>query len=104
MQGRNSFLFDIVNEHGTKFTDISLDDKTDTIFLNTVDGGRFIATVSPVAADEALIELWAKRKQEYMSLALGVLNMRDLEVFTEEESHISPVHHIQGGDGGMRHR
>lgn len=80
------FLFNIMNEHGTIFTDISLDDETDTIFVSTVDGGRFVVTVSPVTADEALIELWAKKNPELMSLVLGVLNMRDLGVFTEEES------------------
>ena len=81
------FLFDILNEHDTIFTDISLDDETDTIFIKSVDGENFIVTVSPVTADEALIELWAKKNPELMSLALSVLNMRDLELFTEEEAH-----------------
>ena len=81
------FLFDILNEHDTIFTDISLDDETDTIFIKSVDGENFIVTVSPVTADEALIELWAKKNPELMSLALGVLNMRDLGGFTEEETH-----------------
>ena len=66
---------------------ISLDDETDTIFIKSVDGENFIVTVSPVTADEALIELWAKKNPELMSLALSVLNMRDLELFTEEEAH-----------------
>lgn len=81
------FLFDILNEHDTIFTDISLDDETDTIFIKSVDGENFIVTVSPVTVDEALIELWAKKNPELMSLALGVLNMRDLGGFTEEETH-----------------
>ena len=81
------FLFDILNEHDTIFTDLSLDDETDTIFIKSVDGENFIVTVSPVTADEALIELWAKKNPELMSLALGVLNMRDLGGFTEEETH-----------------
>lgn len=81
------FLFDILNEHDTIFTDLSLDDETDTIFIKSVDGENFIVTVSPVTADEALIELWAKKNPELMSLALGVLNMRDLGEFTEEETH-----------------
>lgn len=81
------FLFDIMNDHDEMFTDISLDDATDTIFVKAVDGERFIITVSPVTADEALIELWAKKNPELMSLALGVLNMRGLGVFTEEEAN-----------------
>lgn len=85
--GLKDFLFDVMNENDTKFSDISLDDETDTIFVNTVDGRRFIVTVSPVTADEALIELWAKKNPERMSLALGVLNMRGVGVFTEEETN-----------------
>ncbi len=85
--GLKNFLFDIMNKYNGMFADISLDDETDTIFVNTVDGGRFIVTVSPVTADEALLELWAKKNPERMSLTLGVLNMRDLGVFTKEESN-----------------
>ena len=85
--GLKNFLFDIMNKYDGMFADISLDDETDTIFVNTVDGGRFIVTVSPVTADEALLELWAKKNPERMSLALGVLNMRDLGAFTEEEAN-----------------
>ena len=51
------FLFEILNEHDTIFMDISLDDETDTIFIKSVDGENFIVTVSPVTADEVLIEL-----------------------------------------------
>ena len=40
-----------------------------------------------MTAEEAFIELWAKNNPELMSLALGVLNMRDLGGFTEEETH-----------------
>lgn len=80
-------LFEMLNEHDALFSDLSLDDETDTIFIKAVDGENFIVTVSPVTADEALIELWAKRNPELMSLALGVLNMRDLGGFTEEETH-----------------
>lgn len=85
--GLKDFLFDIMNEHDGMFADISLDDETDTIFVSTVDGGRFIVTVSPVTTEKALIELWAKKNPELMSLALGVLNMRELGVFTEEEAN-----------------
>lgn len=70
------------------FSDLSLDDETDTIFIKSVDGKKFIITVSPVTAEEALIELWAKKNPEMMSLALSVLNMRDLGEFTEKEAHI----------------
>mgnify|MGYP007098674726 CR=1 FL=1 len=80
------FLFETLNEHDSLFSDLSLDDETDTIFIKSVDGENFIVTVSPVTADEALIELWAKKNPELMSLALGVLNMRDLGGFTEEET------------------
>ena len=79
------FLFDILNEHDTIFTDISLDDETDTIFIKSVDGENFIVTVSPVTADEALIELWAKKNPELISLALSVLNMRDLELVSNHQ-------------------
>lgn len=81
------FLFDIMNEHDEMFADISLDDGTDTIYVRTVNGDKFIVMVSPVTADEALIELWTKKNPELMSLALGVLNMRDLGGFTEEEAN-----------------
>lgn len=80
-------LFEMLNEHDALFSDLSLDDETDTIFIKAVDGENFIVTVSPVTTDEALIELWAKRNPELMSLALGVLNMRDLGGFTDEETH-----------------
>lgn len=81
------FLFDIMNKYDGMFADISLDDETDTIFVNTVDGGRFTVTVSPVTADKALLELWAKKNPKLMSLALGVLNMRSSGAFTEEEAN-----------------
>ena len=81
------FLFDIINKYDGMFADISLNDETDTIFVNTVDGGRFTVTVSPVTADKALLELWAKKNPKLMSLALGVLNMRSLGAFTEEEAN-----------------
>lgn len=79
------FLFEMLNEHDSLFSDLSLDDETDSIFIKSVDENNFIITVSPVTANEALIELWAKKNPELMSLALGVLNMRDLGEFTEEE-------------------
>ena len=85
--GLKNFLFDIMNKYNGMFADISLDDETDTIFVNTVDGGRFTVTVSPVTADKALLELWAKKNPKLMSLALGVLNMRSLGAFTEEEAN-----------------
>ena len=81
------FLFDIMNKYDGMFADISLNDETDTIFVNTVDGGRFTVTVSPVTADKALLKLWAKKNPKLMSLALGVLNMRSLGAFTEEEAN-----------------
>jgi len=80
-------LFEMLNEHDALFSDLSLDDETDTILIKSVDGESFIVTVSPVTADEALIELWAKKNPELMALALGVLNMRDLGGFTEEEAN-----------------
>lgn len=46
----------------------------------------FIITVSPVTADEAIINLWAKKNPELMSIALNVVNMRDLGEITEEEA------------------
>lgn len=81
------FLFDIMNKYDGMFADISLDDETDTIFVNTIDGGRFTVTVSPVTAGKALLELWAKKNPKLMSLALGVLNMRSSGAFTEEEAN-----------------
>ena len=81
-----NLLFEMLEGNGELFSDLSLDDETDTIFIKSVDGERFIVTVSPVTADETLIELWAKKNPELMSLALGVLNMRDLGAFTEEEA------------------
>lgn len=47
----------------------------------------FIITVSPVTADEAIINLWAKKNPELMSIALNVVNMRDLGEITEEEAN-----------------
>lgn len=79
-------LFDMLNENDTLFSDISLDDETDTIFIKSVEGQRFIVNVSPVTADEALMELWAKKNPELMSVALGVTYMRDFGIFTEEEA------------------
>lgn len=80
------FLFEILNENDELFSDVSLDDETDTLFLTGVGGKRFIVTVSAVAADKAIIELWAKKNPELMSIALGVVYMRDLGVFTGEET------------------
>lgn len=51
------FLFDVMKEYDELFEDISLDDGTNTLFVTAVDEERFIVTVNPVTADEALIEL-----------------------------------------------
>lgn len=75
-----------MNENNALFLNISLDDETDTIFTKTVEGKNFIITVSPVTADEAIINLWAKKNPELMSIALNVVNMRDLGEITEEEA------------------
>lgn len=80
-----NLLFEMLKGHDALFPDLSMDDETDTIFIKSADGKRFIVTVSPVTADEAFIELWAKQNPELMSLALGVMYMRDLDAFTEEE-------------------
>lgn len=81
------YLFEILNENDELFSDVSLDDETDTLFITTVDGKRFIATVSPMTEDESLTELWEKKNSQLMTIALGVIYMRDLEVFTEEETN-----------------
>ncbi len=82
-----NFLFGIMNKHDILFSDISLNDEIDTIFVKSVDGKRFIITVNLMIENEALIELWAKKNPELMSLAFSVINMRDLGIFTEEETH-----------------
>ena len=33
-----NFLFETLNEHDSLFSDLSLDDETDTIFIKSVDG------------------------------------------------------------------
>lgn len=83
------------------FSEVSLDDETDTIFINSFDGKRFIVTVSPVTADEALIELWAKKNSELMSLVLGVTYMRDLGVFTGEEADEYLAEIIKSADNSV---
>ncbi len=82
-----NFLFEIMNKHTALFSDISLNDEIDAIFVKSVDGKRFIITVNLMTENEALIELWAKKNPELMSLAFSVINMRDLGIFTEEETH-----------------
>lgn len=81
-----NLLFEMLKGHGELFPELSQDDETDTIFIKSADGKRFIVTVSPVTSDEALIELWAKKNPKLMSMALGVMYMRDLEAFTEKEA------------------
>ena len=81
------YLFEILNENDELFSDVSLDDETDTLFITTVDGKRFIVTVSPMTEDESLTELWEKKNSQLMTIVLGVIYMRDLEVFTEEETN-----------------
>lgn len=77
----------MLNENDTLFSDISLDDETDTILIKSVEGKSFIVTVCPATTDEALIELWAKRNPEQMSIARGVRYMRDFGIFTEKEAN-----------------
>ena len=62
-----NLLFEMLEGNGELFSDLSLDDETDTIFIKSVDGERFIVTVSPVTADETLIELWAKKNPSIKS-------------------------------------
>lgn len=38
-----------MNENDTKFSDISLDDGTNTILVTSADGKKFVVTVSPLA-------------------------------------------------------
>ena len=81
------YLFEILNENDELFSDVSLDDETDTFFITTVDGKRFIVTVSPMTEDESLTVLWEKKNSQLMTIAFGVIYMRDLEVFTKEETN-----------------
>ncbi len=57
---------------------MSLNDETDTLFITTVDGKRFIVTVSPMTEDKSLTELWEKKNSQLMTIVLGVIYMRDL--------------------------
>lgn len=82
-----NFLFGIMNKQTVLFSDISLNDEMDAIFVKSVDGKRFIITVNLMTENEALIELWAKKNPELMYLAFSLINMRDLGIFTEEETH-----------------
>ena len=66
---------------------MSLNDETDTFFITTVDGKRFIVTVSPMTEDKSLTELWEKKNSQLVTIALGVIYMRDLEIFSEEETN-----------------
>lgn len=66
---------------------MSLNDETDTLFITTVDGKRFIVTVSPMTEDKSLTELWEKKNSQLVTIALGVIYMRDLEIFSEEETN-----------------
>lgn len=81
------YLFEILNENDELFSDVSLDDETDTLFITTVDGKRFMATVSPMTEDKSLTELWEKKNSQLVTIALGVIYMRDLEVFSEDETN-----------------
>lgn len=58
-----SFLFNIMKKQATMFSNISLDDETDTILVTSTDGKQFIVTVNPITSDEALIEIWAKKSE-----------------------------------------
>lgn len=78
-------LFEILNRNSA-LSEVSLDNETDTIFVKAVGGEKFIVTVSPVTADETIIGLWEKKNPELMSPILGIMYMRDLGVFTEEEA------------------
>ena len=80
---------------------MSLDNETDTILVKAVGGEKFIVTVSPVTADETIIGLWAKKNPELMSLALSTIYMRDLGVFTEEETNDYLSKIIEYGDNSI---
>ncbi|EOT27404.1 hypothetical protein C805_01512 [Eubacterium sp. 14-2] len=47
---------------------MSLNDETDTFFITTVDGKRFIVTVSPMTEDKSLTELWEKKNSQLWKL------------------------------------
>ena len=64
-----NLLFEMLEGNGELFSDLSLDDETDTIFIKSVDGERFIVTVSPVTADETLkIGRASCRERVYVSV------------------------------------
>ncbi len=79
-------LIEILRKHSTLFTDISIKDELDTIFVTSAEGRRFSIVVNSLTENETLIHLWAKKNPKLMSLTLEVLNMRDLGIFTEEET------------------
>ncbi len=84
---RKNYLFEMINENDGLLSDVSLDDETDTILITTVNGKRFMVAVTPMTEDESPIELWEKKNPQWMMIVLGVIYMRDLEVFSEEETN-----------------
>lgn len=83
--GLKDWLFELFNEHDSLFSDISTDDGADTLFVKSADGQMFSITVNAITDDEALLNIWAKKNPGYTSVALGILNLRDLDALTAEE-------------------
>lgn len=104
--GLKNWMFELFNNHGSLFSDISLYDEADTLFVKSTNGQMFSITVNAMTENEALLHLWAKKNPRLMPVALGILNLRDLDVLTEEEyeEYLSAVvgHSDTSGMGNVK--
>lgn len=87
------WLFELLNGHDYLFSDVSLYDEADTLFIKSTDGQWFSITVNAMTENQALLNLWGKEHPELMSIALTVRMLRDLDILTKDEyeEYISSV-------------
>ena len=104
--GLKNWLFEIFNRHNSLFFDIYLCNEADTLFVKSPDGQRFSITVNAIADNKTFLNLWEKKNPGFMPVALGILNLKNLDILTEKEyeEYLSAVieHSNSSGFGNIK--
>lgn len=78
-------LFEILNEHDSLFTDLTLDDTLNSLIITFIDKEKFIITVNDFKENEITIRHWVRNSPATLAIEMALIILADLKIITEEE-------------------
>lgn len=77
-------MFDVLNDHGLLFKDVTLSDALDALIINPIDDENiFIIKVDYLKDREDVIRLCARKNPAFLSMGLAIMQLCDLEIIDE---------------------